>query len=145
MTDAVVFAGAYLCVRMGLSTQHLHMLVETMHLSSFLSWFDIDLSPDSQAVQGAGHLVVTFVIYKLVSSILRRQARGTCCSQATPDIQPRSGMACFDTVFPAPICRSFSFNTTGGEILPKCTDAQLKTSQLLTTTCCCNLVDAVRQ
>ena len=64
--DAFVFAGAYLCVRMGLSTQHLSDLVETMHLSSLLSWFKIDLSPDSEALQGAGHLMATFVIYKLV-------------------------------------------------------------------------------
>ena len=61
-----MFTGAYFCVRMGLSTQHLHMLFETLHLSSLLSWFEIDLSPDSQAMQGAGHLMVTFVIYKLV-------------------------------------------------------------------------------
>lgn len=64
--DAFLFAGAYLCVRMGLSTQHLHMMFETMHLSSLLSWFKIDLSPDSEALQGAGHLMATFVIYKLV-------------------------------------------------------------------------------
>eukprot|EP01043_Picozoa_sp_COSAG02_P055910 COSAG02_NODE_6555_length_3499_cov_3.124706_2_plen_78_part_00 len=69
-----MFAGAYLCVRMGLSTQHLHTLIETMHLSSLLSWFHIDLSPDSEAIHGAGHLVVTFVIYKLVRQAPRSQS-----------------------------------------------------------------------
>jgi hypothetical protein len=64
--DAAVFLGAYFCVRMGLSASHLQSMVETLHLSYILSLVHIDFSADSKVMQGAGHLMVSFVLYKLV-------------------------------------------------------------------------------